>query len=175
MREPLRFPGRIMGAVVSRTADRWYVAVQVEVADPAAAHRASGSIVGIDVGIASLMSLSQPLPDGRTSISNYDGGFGVESGSSAPHARHAPTRWRNAVISDTIASLPCAVNPTTARLSPAGTKASATPGLGIGASSSAGGRARTATGIWTSTGVAMGGASAQPASASARANITVLG
>jgi hypothetical protein len=34
MREQLRFKGRIMGATVSRTADRWFIAIQVEVEKP---------------------------------------------------------------------------------------------------------------------------------------------
>lgn len=36
MREALRFPGRVMGAAVSRRADRWFISVQVEVADEVA-------------------------------------------------------------------------------------------------------------------------------------------
>lgn len=70
MLEPLRLSGKIMGAVVSRTADRWFVAVQVDVADNAVPHAAAGSVVGVDVGIATLATLSQPLPDGRATIPN---------------------------------------------------------------------------------------------------------
>lgn len=70
VREPLRFDGKIMGAVISHKADRWYVSIQVEVADSTVAHRCPGSIVGIDLGITTLMTLSRPLPDGRTAIQN---------------------------------------------------------------------------------------------------------
>lgn len=38
LREPLRLDGKIMGAVVSRTADRWFVAIQVESPDHVNAH-----------------------------------------------------------------------------------------------------------------------------------------
>lgn len=35
MAEPLRFQGKIMGAVVSKVADWWYVSIQVEIEQPA--------------------------------------------------------------------------------------------------------------------------------------------
>jgi len=68
MHEALRFDGKIVGARVSRIGTRWHVSVQVE-----AAHerpKALGNAVGIDLGIATLMTLSRPLPDGRTKIDN---------------------------------------------------------------------------------------------------------
>jgi len=68
--EPLRIAGKIMGAVVKRECDRWFVSVQVEVPDPELPHTAPGSVVGIDLGISTHLSLSQPLPDGRTKIEN---------------------------------------------------------------------------------------------------------
>lgn len=58
MREALRFDGKILGAIVSRRAGRWFVSVQVEVADPSAAHGAPGSVVGVDLGIKALMTCS---------------------------------------------------------------------------------------------------------------------
>lgn len=70
MREPLRIGGRILGAVVSREADRWFVAIQCEMPDAEAAHPAPGTVVGVDLGISALMALSRPLPDGRTKIEN---------------------------------------------------------------------------------------------------------
>lgn len=69
MREPLRFAGKIMGARVVRIGTRWHVSVQVDVGD----HKrpqATGDIVGVDLGITTLMTLSRPLLDGRTAISN---------------------------------------------------------------------------------------------------------
>lgn len=70
MRESLRFKGKIMGATVSHKANCWHVSIQVEMPDSAIAHPRPGSIVGIDLGIATLMTLSNPLPDGTTTIAN---------------------------------------------------------------------------------------------------------
>ncbi len=70
LREPLRFDGKIMGAVVSRAGNRWVISIQVEIADDFAAHAAPGSVVGIDLGISTLLTLSRPLADGRTKIDN---------------------------------------------------------------------------------------------------------
>ena len=70
LREALRLPGRIMGAVVSRDGAGWSVAIQCETGDPVTAHPVPGSVVGVDFGIAHLMVLSRPLPDGRTHIDN---------------------------------------------------------------------------------------------------------
>jgi putative transposase len=70
MREPLRGNGRILGAVISRDAGRWYVAVQCEAPADHGAHMRPGTSVGIDLGISTLLVLSQPLPDGREIIAN---------------------------------------------------------------------------------------------------------
>ena len=70
LREPPRFDGKIMGAVVSRAGNRWVVSIQVEIADEFAAHAAPGSVVGIDLGISTLLTLSRPLADGRIKIDN---------------------------------------------------------------------------------------------------------
>lgn len=69
MHEPLRFDGRIIGARVARIGARWCVSVQVDVGERRLP-RAVGDICGIDLGITTLMTLSQPLPDGRTKIKN---------------------------------------------------------------------------------------------------------
>jgi len=55
--ENLRFDGKILGATVSRTADRWFIAVQVEMPDetvPACDNQA----VGVDLGVKTLATLS---------------------------------------------------------------------------------------------------------------------
>ena len=58
MREALRFEGRILGAVVSRTAQRWFVAVTVEDGvDLPVQYEAAGAI-GVDVGIKTLAACS---------------------------------------------------------------------------------------------------------------------
>lgn len=49
MAEPLRLDGRVMGGRVSYTGGRWYLSVQVEVADPEPL--ALSGAVGIDMGI----------------------------------------------------------------------------------------------------------------------------
>lgn len=59
MTEALRFEGRILGATVSRTADRWFIAVQVEVPDAQFyRQRTTDEIQGIDLGIKAAATLS---------------------------------------------------------------------------------------------------------------------
>jgi len=59
MTEALRFDGKILGAVVSRTADRWYVAVQVDVPErQATCRRTADGEIGVDLGIKTAVSLS---------------------------------------------------------------------------------------------------------------------
>jgi putative transposase len=61
MREPLRFSGQVKSAVVSRTADRWFVSLQVEMPDRAGSEN-QGPAVGVDLGVKALATLS----DGST-------------------------------------------------------------------------------------------------------------
>ncbi len=57
MREALRFTGKLMSAVVSRTADRWYVSLSVQVeAFPPCENQAGR--VGVDLGVKHLATLS---------------------------------------------------------------------------------------------------------------------
>jgi len=59
LRETLRWPGRIMGASVSREADHWYLALQVEVPEQATRlHRTGDGITGVDLGISAAATLS---------------------------------------------------------------------------------------------------------------------
>ncbi|MBW7656189.1 transposase [Hydrogenophilus thermoluteolus] len=59
MAESLRFKGKILGATVSRTADRWFVAVQVEVPDAQFyRRREANAITGVDLGIKAAVTLS---------------------------------------------------------------------------------------------------------------------
>ena len=55
--EGLRFDGKILGAAVSRTADRWYIAIQVELPD-VVAHTGESQAVGVDLGVKTLATLS---------------------------------------------------------------------------------------------------------------------
>ncbi|MEF3193375.1 MAG: transposase [Halothiobacillaceae bacterium] len=59
MTEALRFDGKILGATVSRTANRWFVAIQVEVPD-AQFYRLRGKhgVTGVDLGIKAAATLS---------------------------------------------------------------------------------------------------------------------
>lgn len=58
LREVLRFTGKLMAAVVSRTADRWYVSLSVQVdAFPPSSETQAGR-VGVDLGIRHLATLS---------------------------------------------------------------------------------------------------------------------
>ncbi|WP_299643879.1 RNA-guided endonuclease TnpB family protein [uncultured Chloroflexus sp.] len=59
MTETLRFSGKILGATVSRTADRWYVAIHVDVPDAQFYRRRTAhGTVGVDLGIKSAATLS---------------------------------------------------------------------------------------------------------------------
>ena len=59
MTEELRFKGKILGATVSRTADRWFVAIQVEVPDAQCyRHRTAHEVNGIDLGVTAAVTLS---------------------------------------------------------------------------------------------------------------------
>ncbi len=59
MTEQLRFAGKILGATVSRTANRWFVAIQVDVPDEQAKkRRTSHEVVGVDVGVIAAVTLS---------------------------------------------------------------------------------------------------------------------
>jgi len=60
MTETLRLTGKVMGAVISRTADRWFVSIQVEVSDPKLLHQSpsENQAVGIDLGVKNLAVLS---------------------------------------------------------------------------------------------------------------------
>lgn len=59
MTEELRFSGTVLGCTVSRSADRWFVAIQVEMpAHKASRKRAGDSIEGVDLGVSSALTLS---------------------------------------------------------------------------------------------------------------------
>lgn len=71
-REELRFCGKLLGATVSRTADRWFVSLRVDISSappPQYTQQAARDIVGIDLGIKTLMTLSQTL-EGSDCIEN---------------------------------------------------------------------------------------------------------
>jgi putative transposase len=57
MREPVRFPGQIKSAVVSKMADGWYVALAVET-EAKLERQANGGTVGVDLGVKTLAVLS---------------------------------------------------------------------------------------------------------------------
>jgi putative transposase len=60
LREPLRFTGKIQSATVSREADRWFIAIAVEIrGDPSmGSPPPSGEAVGIDLGLTTFAVLS---------------------------------------------------------------------------------------------------------------------
>lgn len=57
MREALRFEGKINSATVSRTADRWFISIQVQIPDPIPAQKPDLT-VGVDLGVKVLATLS---------------------------------------------------------------------------------------------------------------------
>jgi len=59
LRERLRWPGKIMGASVSRQADHWYLSVQVEVPEQLAHRSRTGdAVTGVDLGLSAAAALS---------------------------------------------------------------------------------------------------------------------
>jgi len=56
--EPLRFSGKIVGATVSKTADKWFIAINVEIPDPEPIHTGGNLAVGVDLGVKTLATLS---------------------------------------------------------------------------------------------------------------------
>ena len=58
--ERLRFDGKVLSATVSRTADHWYISIQVEIARPEPIHDkiSENQAVGVDVGVGRLAVLS---------------------------------------------------------------------------------------------------------------------
>lgn len=59
MTEALRFDGKVIGATVSRRAQRWFVAIQVEVPDAQFYRtRAANGVTGVDLGIKAAATLS---------------------------------------------------------------------------------------------------------------------
>jgi putative transposase len=62
MREAVRFPGPLKRATVSREADRWFVSVLVETADPEPSELPR-DVVGVDLGVTTLATLSEGDPE----------------------------------------------------------------------------------------------------------------
>lgn len=60
MREVLRFTGKIMAAVVSRTADRWFMSVSVQIDPLPTPSENQAGRCGVDLGIRHLATLSTP-------------------------------------------------------------------------------------------------------------------
>lgn len=59
MAEELRFDGKVMGATISRRADRWYIAVQVETEAPPQIHGGKDvRAAGVDLGIKAWATVS---------------------------------------------------------------------------------------------------------------------
>jgi putative transposase len=58
MREPLRFTGKILSATISRVADRWFVSITVDVPDPQLPKAENQGVVGVDLGVSALATLS---------------------------------------------------------------------------------------------------------------------
>ena len=58
MREALRFDGKILGATVSREADRWAISIQVQLPEDYCRKRTATRHVGVDLGITHLATLS---------------------------------------------------------------------------------------------------------------------
>lgn len=62
MRETLRFTGKILSATISRVADRWFVSITVDTEDPPKRKAENQGIVGVDLGVSALATLSTGEP-----------------------------------------------------------------------------------------------------------------
>lgn len=58
MRNELRFSGKIMSARISRSADKWFISIAVEIPDTQPIHSQQHVAVGVDMGIAVMAALS---------------------------------------------------------------------------------------------------------------------
>jgi putative transposase len=58
MHESLRFVGKVLDGTISRTADRWFLSVTIEIPDPPRIRRENQAVVGVDLGVAALATLS---------------------------------------------------------------------------------------------------------------------
>lgn len=58
MTEALRFPGKILSARVSRDADRWFIAVQVDTEQRPKVAQQRRDVIGVDLGLTTLAVLS---------------------------------------------------------------------------------------------------------------------
>lgn len=72
MAEGLRFSGKAICAVVTKTIDKWYITIQVEIPDAAAMHDRSNEAVGISMGNKSSAALSDGtvIVEAKASIQN---------------------------------------------------------------------------------------------------------
>ena len=58
IRETLRFPGKVLSATISRTADRWFVAVVMDTDQTLIRPAENQGVVGVDLGVTTLATLS---------------------------------------------------------------------------------------------------------------------
>ncbi len=58
LHEALRFVGKVVEGTISRTADRWFWSVTVEIPDPPRICRENQTVVGVDLGVSALATLS---------------------------------------------------------------------------------------------------------------------
>ncbi len=58
MHESLRFVGKVLDGTISWTADHWFLSVTVEMPDPPSIRRENQAVVGVDLGISALATLS---------------------------------------------------------------------------------------------------------------------
>ncbi len=58
MFQELRFIGKIISVTISKTAHRWFISITVETEDTEAVDNSTHPVIGIDVGINTLATLS---------------------------------------------------------------------------------------------------------------------
>ena len=71
MTEELRFAGKILSVTISRTADKWFASINVEMPDVECSDNQVRSAVGIDVGISKLATLSDGTVFENPKVTKY--------------------------------------------------------------------------------------------------------
>jgi putative transposase len=73
MRESLRYEGKLLSATISKTADKWYVSIGVELAEPPYCKTLNLDNIGLDCGISHLATLSNGMVfDSPKPLSKYE-------------------------------------------------------------------------------------------------------
>ena len=107
MTEALRFTGKIQSAIVNRDADRWFIAISVEIRDPKQT-RPQGKPIGVDFGLSAFATLStgqkiqapKPLQRALRNCGGWADGTLASNGNHGTERRPAGSWLVNIVVSE---------------------------------------------------------------------------